>query len=172
MSQKQLLLVDTNIISHALTPNQTQSYIKLFADLEKDYRFAVTGLTKYELMCSSDKEHRAKITEYLEQNMVYIELSNVLMDFSARLCFLYGKHKSTKSQKISMPDIVNGAFSIAKPCSILTIDNNDYPTPFFVEQKRLRISYTSKQKKPVTDTAFILHPDIDNLKECFNNHEV
>ena len=52
-SSKALLLVDANIISHALTDNQTPAYVKLFARLEKKYKFVVTGFTKYEIMCTS-----------------------------------------------------------------------------------------------------------------------
>lgn len=173
MATKKLLLIDANIISHALTPNQTSAYVELFEELEKEHKFVVTGYTKYEIMCSSDKVHREKIEEYLEQNMVYVTLSKPLMDFAARLSFLYGKHPSTKGHHITMGDIVNAAFSIAKPCVLLTIDNNDYPTPFFAEgAPRKRVSYKSKKGNEVTDTVHILTPDTENVKECFNKHEV
>ena len=112
MASKKLLLIDANIISHALTPNQTAAYVKLFEELEKEYKFVVTGYTKYEVMCSSDKAHRDKIEEYIEQNMAYVTLSKPLMDFAARLCFLYGKHPSTKGHHITNGDVVNAAFSI------------------------------------------------------------
>lgn len=169
---KRLLVVDANIISHALTVNQTPAYIKLFAILETDYKFVVTGHTKYELMCTSDREHRQRLEEYLEQNMAYVTLSKQLMDFAARLSFLYGKHSSTKGFKISMGDIVNAAFSIAYPSALLTIDNNDYPRPFFSEITRKRVSYTSKKGHNVMDTVCVLEPDIENVKECFAQHDV
>jgi|SRR6185437_15952922 len=170
MAAKKLLLVDANIISHALTTNQTPAYAKLFAEFESDYLFVVTGYTKYEVMCSSDKSHRDKTEEYLEQNMAYASLSKPLMDFAARLCFLYGNHSSTKGKQITMGDIVNAAFSIAKNCAILTIDNNDYPTPFFREVERKRVTYKSKKGNDIMDTVTILVPDIPNVKECFSRH--
>jgi predicted nucleic acid-binding protein len=171
-SQKELLLVDANIISHALTDNQTPAYVKLFEKLEQQYKFVVTGFTKYEVTCTSDKDHKEKISEYLEQNMAYVELSKPLMDFAAKICFLYQKHPSTKAHKITMGDIVNAAFAIAKPCCILTIDNMDYPLPFFMEVAREHVSYASKKGNEVTDVAHILKPDIDNTKQCFQTHQV
>ncbi len=172
MSAKKLLLVDANIISHALTPNQTSAYVKLFTELERDYQFIVTGYTKYEVTCSSDKEHREKIEAFIEQTMLYVNLSESLMDFAARLHYLYSKHASTKGHHIGMGDIVNAAFAIAKPCEVLTIDNNDYPTLFFAELKRKRVKYTSKKGNSMTDTVCILAPDIENTKECFDKYEV
>lgn len=171
-SPKELLLIDANIISHALTSNQTAAYVKLFEELEQTYKFVVTGYTKYEIMCSSDKDHREKIEEYLEQNMGYITLSKPLMDFAARLCFLYGKHSSTKGQRITNGDVVNAAFSIAKPCALLTIDSNDHPRPFFAEVTRHRITYISKTNRENTDIAYVLSPDVDHVRECFEKHEV
>lgn len=162
-----LLVVDTNIISHALTPSQTAAYAERFKVLEKKYRFAVTGYTKFELLCSSDVKHREKIANYIAQDMTYFSMSEPLMDFAARLCYLYGHHDSTKGYKIGMGDIVNAALAIIKHCPVFTIDNNDYPTPFFQEIERMRITYESNRSKEVTDTAYILKPDLENLRECF-----
>jgi hypothetical protein len=92
------------------------------------------------------------------------------MDFAARVYFLYSKHPSTKGYRISMADIVNASVAIIKKCPLITIDNNDYPTPFFQEIDRRRVTYTGKNKE-VTDTVYILKPDIDNIKECFRKHD-
>lgn len=172
-TEKKLLLVDANIISHALTINQTPEYFKLFARLEKKYRFVCTGFTKYEITCTSDKEHKVKTAEYLEQNMAYVTLSKALMDFSAKLCYLYQQHPSTKSMKISVGDIVNGAFSIAKPSHVLTIDNLDYPAPFFMEVDRQYIKYkASKKNHNITDVVRVLEPDVELVKASFNTYGV
>ena len=170
-STKELLLVDANVISHALTDNQTAAYVKLFARLEQRYKFVVTGFTKYEIMCTSDKEHKEKIAEFLDQNMAYVALSKALMDFAAKLCFLYKMHPSTK-HKIEMGDIVNAAFAIAKPCNILTINNVDYPLPFFSELEREYVKYTSKKDHKITDVVHVLKPDIEHTKSCFEEYEV
>jgi Predicted nucleic acid-binding protein, contains PIN domain len=168
-----LLLIDTNIISQALVPSHTAAYAALFKDLEAKYdRFVVSGFTKYELMCSSDKEHRAKIDNYIANDMILISLSQPLMDFAARVCFLYGHHKSTKGHKIGMGDIVNASLAIIKKCPILTMDNNDYPTPFFQEIDRRRVTYDTGKNKEMTDTVYILKPDLENLRTCFEAYEV
>lgn len=172
MAARKILLVDANVISHALTDNQTPAYTELFAELEKEYKFAVTGFTKYELTCSSNRLNRDKIDEYLEDNMAYAALSKSMMDFSARLSYLYSQHISTKNKNITMGDIVNAAFAIAKPCDVLTIDNNDYPTPFFAEVSRKRVSYESKRGNQMTDVVCVLRPDVDNVKECFTRHDI
>lgn len=169
---KKLLLVDTNVISCALTPNKTPEYAKLFEKLEKDYQFAVTGFTQYELMCSSDKENRDKIAKYIESDMGYATLNQSLMVFSARLCYLYSKHPSVKNQKITSGDIINAAYSIAKDCPVITIDNNDFPTPFFAEKSRYRVIYQSKKSKETMDTLYILEPDLDNLRHSFDVYKV
>lgn len=173
MASKKLLLVDTNIISHALTPNQTAAYVQLFEKLEKEYTFLVTGFTKYEIMCTSDKAHKKKIAEFLDQNMAYVTLSKALMDFAAKLCYLYKEHPSTK-HKIEMGDIVNAAFAIAKPCHILTINNVDYPLPFFTELEAQRdyVKYKSKNSNDITDVVHVLKPDVEHTKECFSQYKV
>ncbi len=165
------LLIDTNIISHALTTNQTAAYAELFTELEKRYRFMVSGYTKFELLCSSDKVHRVKISDYIAQDMTYVSMSEPLMDFAARLCYLYSHHKSTKGYKIGMGDVVNAALAIAKQCPLITMDNNDYPTPFFQEIDRKRVTYDTGKNKEGTDTVYILQPDMENLRECFRSHE-
>lgn len=172
MADKKLLLVDTNVISHALTENQTPAYARLFDELRGSYRFLVNGFTKYELTCTTDKVHRMKVEEYIEQDMAYTPLNKAVMDFSARLHYLYLQHPSTKGQKITMGDIVNAAVAIAAPCDVLTIDNNDYPTPFFAEVARKRVSYESKRGNKMTDVVCVLRPDIKNVKECFSRHEI
>jgi predicted nucleic acid-binding protein len=169
---KKLLLVDTNVISHALTPSQTAAYAELFKKLEKQYRFAVTGYTKYELLCSSSKEKQAKIHEYIAEEMLLIFLSQPLMDFSARLYNLYMAHKSTRGKVIGVGDITNAALSIIKNCPIITIDNNDYPRPFFKDRARRRVKYVSRKDREITDTIYILIPDTTNIKECFKEHGV
>lgn len=168
MTEKQILVVDANIISHALTPSQTSVYVTLFADLEKTYRFAVTGFTKYEVICSSDKSHREKIEEFLEQNMSYINLNKQLLDFASRVSFLYKHHPSTKGHIITMGDIINGAFTLARDCHLLTIDNNDYPIPFFQEIDRKRIEYKSKNGKHQVDTVHIFRADTECTKESLS----
>lgn len=171
-TEKKLLVVDANIISHALTPNQTIAYSRLFDKLEKTYRFAVTGFTIYELSRSSDKLHRVKINTYINQEMVRFDLSQVLIDFSARVSFLYSKHKSTVGKKIGDGDIINASLAILKDAPVLTIDSLDYPTPFFKEIDRQRVEYESARGRDVVDTVYILSPDMQNIKYCFEDHEV
>ncbi|HUC89196.1 MAG TPA: type II toxin-antitoxin system VapC family toxin [Patescibacteria group bacterium] len=168
----QFLLVDTNIISHALTPNQTLAYTKLFRELEKEYKFVVTGFTQYELLCSSNRERQQKIIDYVRDDMNYVALTQPLMDFAARVHNLYKVHESTKGLKISAGDIINAAFCIAKGnCSLISIDNNDYPRPFFEEVARKRITYDSGKNKEVTDTLYILKPDTENIKSSCDRHK-
>lgn len=172
MSKKELLLIDTNIISHALTPTQTVAYAALFKELENNYIFVVTGFTKYELLCSSSKKHREGISDYIENEMVYVELSDVLMNFSARIHNLYRTHKSTKHLTITTGDIINASFSIAKNCPLLTIDNNDYPRPFFIDVDRKRVEYESTKSRAVMDTVYILKPDMENIKVCCKEYNI
>jgi predicted nucleic acid-binding protein len=153
-------------------PNQTQAYAQLFGELEKEYKFAVTGYTKYELLCSSSKEKQVKIHEYIRNEMILIALSQTLMDFSARLYNLYKTHASTKGKVISVGDITNASASIIKNCPLITIDNNDYPRPFFEDLSRKRVKYISKKDREVSDTIYILTPDMSNIKECFDAYAV
>jgi predicted nucleic acid-binding protein len=169
---KELLVIDTNILSHALTPNQTAAYASLFAQLEQTYRFVVTGYTQYELLCSSDIIHIEKIHRYVAENMVYVELSQILMDFAAKLRYLYSKEIPDRNKGISHCDTINAALCLAKECPLLTIDNTDYPRPFFVDQNRYRLKYISKQKREVTDTVYMLTPDCENALILAQKHGV
>lgn len=166
------MVVDTNVISHALTPNQTQVYTELFKSLEQKYTFLVSGFTKFELTRSSNKDHRNKIVRYIKDNMYHVELSDILMTFASRLYFLYKKHDSTKGRIIGDGDIINAALAIAKNCPVLTTDTHDYPLPFFKETDRQRIEYTSTKKRPTMDMVYVLEPDMGNVKHCFLRHDV
>lgn len=166
---KALLVVDTNIISHALTSTQTLAYSELFGRLEEEYRFAVSGFTRYELVRSSEKSNRLKVLEYIQNEMTSFDLSNVLIDFAARVSYLYSNHKSTKGHKIADGDIINAALSIIKNCPLITMDSLDYPIPFFQEIDRQRVEYASKNGRGVMDTVYILKPDPVNIKHCFGS---
>lgn len=149
---------------------QVEAYEGLFRKLESDYRFVVTGFTRFELLRSSDRQHKESVITYLQQEMINVDLSTVLMDFSARLHYLYGKHISTKSRKISDGDIINASTAIIKRCPLITMDNLDYPIPFFQEIDRQRVEYTSAKGRPVIDTLYVLAPDMQNIQYCFENH--
>lgn len=56
--------------------------------------------------------------------------------------------------------------------NVISIDNNDYPRPFFKEVGRERIYYTSKKERETVDTIYILQPNVENIKECFDLYEV
>lgn len=170
MPEKKLLLVDTNVISHALSPNQISCYIELFKSFESEYRFIITGFTKYELLRLSDKAHRQEIEEYITQNMSTVDLSDVLIKFSSRVYYLYNKHPGL-NVRLSDGDVINAAFAIAKACPILTIDNTDYPRMLFAEKSRHKVTYTSKRSKEVNDTLYFLVPDMDKIKECFEEYQ-
>lgn len=124
---KRNLVIDTNIISHALAANQTVAYAKLLEKYQNDYMFCITGFTQYELLCSSSKSKQDEVKEFVSQNLTLFELSQPLMDFTARVYNLYTTHKSTKGLKITNGDIVNASLAIIKGVPIMTIDNNDYP---------------------------------------------
>jgi len=173
MASRNLLIVDTNIISHALMANQIDCYIELFKNLEQDFYFGVTEFTRYELMRSSDKSHREDIEEYIKQNMYTVDLSDVLMKFAARVFYFYSKHPHTKGLAITDGDIINAALVIAKDCYILTIDNNDYPREFFSEVSRHRMTYISKaSKKETVDVVYLLKPDIVQIQSRFEEYSV
>lgn len=172
LTEKKLLVVDANIISHALTPNQTDAYTALFRDLEQQYRFVVTGFTMFELLRSSDRANRQKIITYLSQEMTRVDLSDVLMNFAARVSYLYSKHISTRGHMITEGDVINAALAIVKGCPLLTIDSLDYPTPFFQEIDRKRVEYRSTRNREVINTVYILNPDMENIKYCFEDNEV
>jgi predicted nucleic acid-binding protein len=169
---RKLLVVDTTIISHALAPKQTQAYTELFAALEKNYKFVVSGFTKFELLRTSDKEHREKYLIYLKQDMLNIDLSPVLMDFSARVNFVYTKHPDTKNMKLTDGDVINAALAMIKGCPVLTHDSLDYPAPFFKEIDRKEIKYQSSRNRDVVEMVYLQEPHMKHIKLCFEEHEV
>lgn len=129
----------------------------------------VTGFTQFELLVGSTKSRQEATKAYIKENMSYVELSQVLVDFSARIMNLYKYHKSTKGMHISEADVINAALAIAKNSPIMTIDNNDYPTPFFKEIARERVRYSSSKSREVMDTVYILEPDMVNIKYCLED---
>jgi predicted nucleic acid-binding protein len=170
--EKRHLVVDTNVLSRATNKKQTDAYEKLFKELEQKHKFTVSGFTRFELMRSSDKEHRTVIDNYLSQNMARIDLSSTLMDFTARVYFLYSKHSSTKNRTITDGDIVNAALAIIKDCPVLTHDGADYPAPFFKETFRKPITIKGSRGNEVLEMVYLLEPDMEHIKHCFGAHEV
>jgi predicted nucleic acid-binding protein len=170
--ERKLLLVDANVISNALNITQAEAYKTLFESFDKDYEFALTGYTKYELVRSADKDHRVKYDQYIDDYYTYVSLSKELLDFASKLSYLYSKYPSTKGKVISVGDIVNAAFCIIKNCPIITIDNNDYPAPFFQEISRKHIEYVSKKGNRQIDTITLLMPDKVVLTQASIDYEV
>lgn len=169
---KTTLVVDTNVLSRAINPKQTDSYKPLFEELERQYIFTVSGFTRFELMRSSDKAHRNAVANYISQEMVSVDLSRVLMDFSARVYYLYSKHPVTKGKNITEGDIINAALAIIKGCPVLTHDGSDYPAPFFRELIRRPITLKSAKNKDVIEMVYLLEPDMEHIKYCFGEHEI
>jgi predicted nucleic acid-binding protein len=166
MKNKELLLLDTNIISNAMSKHGQEAYLEQLDLLLPSYKLGVTLYMQYELLKSSDKEHQMAILKYLSEDYFRIKLSENVINFSARIFNLYSRHKDTKGLKITDGDVINGAITIAKNCHIMTMDSNDYPRPFFQEVSRHKISYMSSSRRPVVDFAYILSPDIDHLRHC------
>lgn len=172
MAKKTPLILDANVISRALAPNQTAAYAELFRKYESRYSFWVTGYTQYELQRSSSSNHQKATRDYISQNLTLIELSQPVMDFSARIFNLYSKHISTKGLKISDGDIVNAAIAVIKQAPIMTIDNNDYPRPFFADKNREHVRYQSNKNRETIDTVYVLDPDMTNIEYCFKENDI
>ena len=166
MAQKTNLILDTNIVSRAMSKHSQAAYLKEMNALLSNHQFCVTLFTQYELLKSSSRENQKLILEYLSENYVRIKLNEETINFAARIFNLYKKHDSTKGYKITDGDIVNGVITIALNCCIMTIDNNDYPRPFFREVSRHALTYDSSTGRPTMDMAYILCPDMEYLKHC------
>lgn len=149
-----------------------EAYLVKINELLENYKLIVTMFTQYELLKSSDAENQKKILEFLSENYPRVELNESAMNFSSRIFNLYKKHPSTKGRTISDGDVINAAITIGKNCRVMTIDNNDYPRPFFKEIDRHQIIYIGNKSRPVMDVAYILEPDMDNLKHCAKEHEI
>lgn len=166
MAKKTHLILDTNIVSRAMSKHSQKIYLDELNKLLSNYQFGVTLFTQYELLKSSNRENQGLILSYLSENYSRVALNEETMNFSSRIFNLYKKHESTKGYKITDGDIINGAITIGKNCHIMTIDNNDYPRPFFKEVSRHQLIYTSSSGRPTMDMAYILCPDMDYLKHC------
>lgn len=166
MRQKTHLILDTNIVSRAMSKHSQEVYLEELNKLLPNYQFCVTLFTQYELLKSSSRENQKLILEYLSGDYVRIKLNEEAINFSARIFNLYKKHDSTKGYKITDGDIINGAITIGLNCHILTIDNNDYPRPFFKEVSRHSLTFESSSGRPTMDMAYILCPDMEYLKYC------
>lgn len=166
MTSKKYLILDTNIVSNMMSASGQDAYLATLNNLLSEYRLIVTMFTQYELLKSSEADSQRAILEFLSKNYPRIELNESAMNFSARIFNLYKKHPSTKGLRITDGDIINAAITIGKDCYIMTIDNNDYPRPFFAEVARHDIRYSGRKGREVLDVAYILSPDMSNLKHC------
>lgn len=172
MPKKVHLILDTNIVSRSMSKQSQDAYINELNKLLLNYQFVVTLFTQYELLKSSSRENQVLILKYLSENYPRIALNEETMSFASRIFNLYKKHKSTSGYKITDGDIINGAITIGKNCHIMTIDNNDYPRPFFAEVSRHQVLYTSSNGRPTMDMAYILKPDLDHLKHCAKDLDI
>lgn len=171
MTKKQIIF-DTNIVSRLMSQSGRDAYVKELDKLAPQYSFLVTLYTQYELLKSSDQANQKIITEFLSRNYPRVMLNEKAMNFSARIHNLYKQEPTTKGRSITDGDIINAALTIALNCEILTIDNTDYPRPFFMEKQRYHISYTSTKDRPVMDVAYLLEPDMDYLKHCADLYKI
>lgn len=172
MAQKKYLILDTNVISKMMSASGQDAYLVEINRLLVKYNLIVTMFTQYELLKSSDADNQKKILRFLSKNYPRVELNESTMNFSSRIFNLYKKHPSTKSRTITDGDIINAAITIGKNCHVMTIDNNDYPRPFFREISRHRVIYEGNKKREVMDVAYILEPDMENLKHCARQYDI
>jgi predicted nucleic acid-binding protein len=170
--QKTRLILDTNIVSRAMSKHSQAVYLEEMNVLLPRHQFCITLFTQYELLKSSSRANQRLILEYLSENYTRIELNEETVNFASRIFNLYKKHDSTKGYKITDGDIINGAITIGLNCCIMTIDNNDYPRPFFKEVSRHSLTYDSSTGRPTMDMAYILCPDMEYLKYCAKELDV
>lgn len=155
-----------------MSKHSQEIYLDELNKLLSKYQFCVTLFTQYELLKSSSRVNQKLILEYLSENYTRIKLNEETVNFSARIFNLYKKHDSTKGYKITDGDIINGAITIGLDCHIVTIDNNDYPRPFFKEVSRHQLIYESSSGRPTMDMAYILCPDMEYLKHCAKDFDI
>ena len=172
MSQKTHLILDTNIVSRAMSKHSQEVYLDELNKRLSHYQFCVTLFTQYELLKSSSRDNQKLILTYLSENYPRIELNEETINFSSRIFNLYKKHDSTSGYRITDGDIINGAITIGLDCHIMTIDNNDYPRPFFKEVSRHQLIYESSSGRPTMDMAYILCPDMEYLKYCAKDLDI
>ncbi len=172
MARKLPLLLDTNIVSRVMSKHSQETYLEELDKQLLNYQFCVTLFTQYELLKSSNRENQKIILTYLAESYTRIRLNEETINFSARIFNLYKKHDSTKGYKITDGDIINGAITIGLNCCIMTIDNNDYPRPFFEEVSRHQLIYESSSGRPTMDMAYILRPDMSYLKHCASDLDI
>lgn len=149
-----------------MSKHSQDAYLGELNKLLPNYQFCVTLFTQYELLKSSSRHNQKLILAYLSENYARIKLNEEAVNFSARIFNLYKKHDSTKGYKITDGDIINGAITVALDCHIMTIDNNDYPRPFFKEVSRHSLTFESASGRSTMDMAYILCPDMEYLKYC------
>ena len=163
------LIVDTNILQYGVSDHyakDVRNLIKSFVnDNEEMY---ISSYTTFEIYRGIDSKKIEKTKKIVD---VFTSIPPDLVTFkiAAVLTTCYQRHDATKvyASKYADGDTIIAASAIRDQSRILTANVNDFPAPFFQEEKRYYITSTITHVKiPVS----IVRPDYEIYFNARDTH--
>lgn len=139
------LILDTNILQYVSNKSSRDAISGHLSDLESEgVTFSISEITIYELLCGTNSTQRVNGRAILQQFTRY-GINQDILSFCSYLQTWY-RQNLTHYQSISTADIIIAATAMFISSGILTADCNDFPRPFFSEERILTMEYRHKNK--------------------------
>lgn len=168
-STTQYVILDTCIMQYLDDTNFGDQVLEYLLELKaRGFDFAISDITYYESICSAAAKQEEKITQALKLFQTFSLDSNLLLA-AGQLYTLYAK-EHLPYQKVSDGDVIIATTSIMTGSLILTANCNDFPSPFFKEGERKKITY-SKKKQDKLMVFLLLEPDFEVINHRFSNRD-
>lgn len=155
------ILLDTNIISYL---GQTASSIPALQYLKGLSRsgnsFAISEITVYEFLCSSNEEERKDMTQLADQIKNY-SVSREVLVYASKLFHLF--RTKDQNRRFDSPDMIIASTSIINKTFLLTANQRDYPEPYFIELDVFPLIFISTNKRSQCILVSLLAPDYGKI---------
>lgn len=154
------LILDSNIIIYLSQPWTEKQINNELASLRSNYSMYLSQITRYEILKSNEINKESKLPKSLN-TFKSIEITEEILIISA---LFYRLFKKDHDKNIQDPDVIIASTSFLIRSSILTVNRNDFPYPYFKEEKVTPILYNRVPHKTDCLLLTLLQPNTNLIK--------
>lgn len=154
------IILDTNIIIYQgqlWTEKQLKDEL---ANLERIYKLTISKITRFEILKSTKVKKENKLLKLLNLFESF-EITEKVLIIAALLHRLF---KDNHDKKIQDSDVIIAATAFLNNSYIFTSNRNDFPYPFFEEEKVTPILYKREIYKTECLLIAVLKPNTKLIK--------
>lgn len=138
------ILLDTNILHYGTHKEFKNSGVDMFSWVQGlGLKAAISSYSKFEIYRGLKKTKIPSVRTLIE-TMSSCDVTDYTCRLAAALSSCYHHYESTSGKTYDDGDLIIGATALCRDFYILTASGNDFPRPFFEEEKSYKLTRCNK----------------------------